>query len=159
MVDINKLVNELSPDFKLKTSSDLENKVITNEAEVIFNLPLLTLIVLISSSRLKLKFAVEDISYWVSRVMVELYPTFIYSEQRLRLSSSLRKRSVDALLFLESSDFLEVKEVDGKRVINLTSRGSKFLQKYRYEMGDISRVVGRVEAAVDRVDIKGNELL
>lgn len=158
MKDLDSLLLQTNKDFKLGIKVH-PSKEFVEKSEVLFHLPLLAMIVLVVTSRTKVKFAVEDLNYWVTRVLLEIYPSFVYSEQRLRLSSAFRKRSVDAVVFLESSSFIEVQEVEGRRVINLTKDGRKFLSKNQIEAGEVSRILYKIEKSVSRILAKGNELV
>ncbi len=155
MAVLDKLVKELGEDFKLR-SNELETNVDIEASNIIFHLPLIVLIILVASSRKEIKFSVEDVSYWVTRVFLELYSNFSISEQQLRMSSVLRKRSVEGILFLESSDFILVVEDEGVRFIKFTTSGNDFLKTYIREKEMTGLIIGRINSALDRVLLKGN---
>lgn len=158
MSSLDKLIKELGPDFKLR-STELEADIDTESCSIIFHLPLIVLIVLVASTRKEIKFSVEDVSYWVTRVFLELYSNFNVSEQQLRMSSVLRKRSVEGILFLESSNYVSVAESDGIRFIKSTNKGLDFLKTYTREKNTMSLIIGRINSAIDRVLLKGNPLI
>jgi hypothetical protein len=132
MSDLENLLKKLNTNFRLAT----EQKEIVADAEksfsdILFHLPLITMIVLVVASRPNTKVTVEDVAHWVSRGLMELYSNFVYSLQRLRFSSTLRTRAVEAIVFLESMGFIEVSN-DSAKSLKVTAKGRQFLSKYRY---------------------------
>ena len=72
------------------------------------------------------------------------------------MSSVLRKRSVEGILFLERSDFISVVEDEGVRFIKFTTSGNDFLKTYIREKEMTGLIIGRINSALDRVLLKGN---
>lgn len=155
---IKKLSLESDSNFKLAIDPKNDPELDTSASNILFHLPLMTLIILISASNQSNNISVESSAHWVTRVLMEMYSNFVFSIQRLRLSSELRRRTVDAIIFLESLGHIEVKLSEEKN-IKLTEKGKDFLKKYRYGEEEHSLLISRVQAAVKRVEIKGWGLL
>lgn len=93
---------------------------------VVFHVPLIAVAILVTANQEKAKLTTGEISRWVAGVLSEHCFGATDAIRRYQWSMVLRERAAEALVFLESSGFVNVSEGD-PRVVKLSAEGSKLL--------------------------------
>jgi hypothetical protein len=157
LINLKELVSSVGKDFRIKTE---EIKPIYSErnSDEIFHLPMIAFIILIVANNKKRKLKVENCTGWIIDTMMEMHANFILSDQRLRLSSKLRSKVVEGILFLESIDLINVNE-DEEREIYLTEEGKLFLKESSLKLGVSKDLVKKTQNAVSRATARGSVLI
>lgn len=106
-------------------SDNNKNKNVTLDNEALFQLPLISLIVLSMTSSRRKPF-VSQIGQLVGESIQLSMPAFKESKQHLAWSSNLRVRTVKAITFLEHAGLIEIKNRKGRA--NITDLGKKVVK-------------------------------
>lgn len=156
MSKLEKLIKDVGESFVLT----IEDKPMayngSSPADVLLNLPLITMIILIGSY--KKIVTVENSSHLVTRTLMELYENFFNSLQQLRFSSSLREKSIESIVFLEKSGMIASNQENDKKIL-ISSIGKKLIANFNKADIQYSDILERIAAAIDKIKIKGWELL
>lgn len=154
-MDIDELKYKVGKNFKLKVNEDVFTKNLDEREETLFHMPMLIFILLHIASNKNINLTTDNAVGWVVDTLHELHSNYILSAQRLRLSSKLRCNIVDGIVFLESTEMIEVKEKE----ISITEKGRKFLNKRGSKTGVSNNLFKRVKNATSRSHIRGSQLI
>ena len=102
-----------------------KSRNVTLDNEALFQLPLISLIILSMTSSRRKPF-VSQIGQLVGESIQLSMPAFKESKQHLAWSSNLRVRTVKAITFLEHAGLIEIKNRKGRA--NITDLGKKVIK-------------------------------
>lgn len=111
-------------EIRIDSSSDKKISLLSNEA--LFQLPLISLIVLIMAKD-KRKPKVSEIGQLVGESIESSMPGFKGSAQHVGWSANLRVRTVKAVSFLEYSNLIEIPNNKGR--VKITPLGKRVIDK------------------------------
>jgi hypothetical protein len=146
-MDIEALLAKIGDaDIRLPVPNALPTLTRAPEAvDALFQLPLLALAIM-TAARMK-PFQTVALGKTVSRLLVERFAAL--GDRTLERSVTLRRRSVEALVFLEAAGLAIVSE-DDRREIALTADGKARLDRARRGDGDLGRFLRQLRSAQDR---------
>jgi hypothetical protein len=115
--------------------------------DALFHLPLLALAIMTIARRKK--FRTIDLGRRVAGLMVERFTALRHSPTALDRSVTLRRRCVNALVFLEILGLVTVSD-DSLRFVSLTPDGKARLDKARRGEDDLSLLIRQLRDAEDK---------
>lgn len=115
--------------------------------DALFDLPLLA-IAIMAVARHK-PFRTVDLGSNVIRLFVERFSALRDATRALDRSVTLRRRAVEALVFLEATGLVEVSQ-DDRRVISLTPDAKLKLDRIRRSDGDLGLMLRQLRSAQGR---------
>ncbi|HAS6130355.1 TPA: hypothetical protein I7264_03450 [Vibrio parahaemolyticus] len=110
----------------LEVSECREEKGDALDNEALFQLPLISLVILLLAKD-KRKPKMPELGRMVGEVLEQSMPAFRHSKQHISWSANLRIRTIKAMIFLESSGFVIVNNSKGK--VEATESGKKLINK------------------------------
>lgn len=119
-------------DFSLKISTQKHFKYTPLTNEALFHLPLISICLLVLAKSKSSSPNTSEAGRMVGVLLEMTIQGFKGSAQMLGWSATLRKRTAEAISFLESFDLIEVGD-DGNRKIALTRKGKKFISSIEGE--------------------------
>jgi hypothetical protein len=123
-------------------------------ADALFHLPLLALAIMAIARRKP--FQTVKLGTTVSRLLIERFTALRHAPRAFERSVTLRRRCVDALVFLETVGLVVVSQ-DTRRVISLTAKGKAEFDAARRAEGDLGLLVRHLRTAEDRVKARVGE--
>jgi hypothetical protein len=129
------------------TAKDLLDARAPERVDALFDLPLLAVSIL-AIARHK-PFRTVDLGSSVIRLLVERFSALRDATRALDRSVTLRRRSVEALVFLETTGLVDVSQ-DDRRVISLTPDAKLKLDRMRRSDGDLGLMLRQLRSAQGR---------
>lgn len=123
-------------------------------ADALFHLPLLALAIMVIARRKP--YQTVSLGTAVARLLVERFTALREAPSALERSVTLRRRCVDALVFLESAGLVSVSQ-DPLRTITLTADGKARFDRARRSDGDLGLLVRQLRTAQDRAAARSGE--
>jgi hypothetical protein len=117
------------------------------DVDALFHLPLLALAIMTAARHRP--FRTVALGQTVARLLVERFTALRDTPRTLERSVTMRRRSVDALVFLEATGLVSV-SLDDDREITLTEDGKTRLDRARRTMGDMGLLLRQLRTAQDR---------
>lgn len=115
--------------------------------DALFHLPLLALTIMTAARHSP--FQTVSLGRTVAGVLVERFTALRDAPRTLERSVTMRRRAVEALVFLEVSGLVAVSE-DDRREITLTADGKARLDRARRSPGDMGLLLRQLRTAQDR---------
>lgn len=122
--------------------------------DALFHLPLLALTIM-TAARHK-PFQAVALGRTVARLLVERFTALRDTPRNLERSVTMRRRSVEALVFLESAGLVVVSR-DEHREISLSPDGKAQLDRARRSQGDLGLLLRQLRTAQDRAVARGGQ--
>lgn len=140
-------------DVRISISSQIDSKRIPATDDALFHLPLLSLAILVLASRKDFTTAV--VGNWVTRLLAEQFVALRRTSGALHSSLTLRRRSADALAYLEAVGLVVISN-DHIRSIGLTELGKRKLRGVAGASNDGGLLYRQLVTNRQRVESRGS---
>ena len=121
------------------------------DVDALFHLPLLALAIMTAARHRP--FRTVDLGQTVARLLVERFTALRDTPGTLEHSVTMRRRLVDALVFLEAAGLVNV-SLDDDREISLSDGGKTRLDRARRTLGDMGLLLRQLRTAQERATVR-----